>query len=572
MTRPPSLRIHLAPDDLVIDGFAGGGGASEGIRAATGRDPDIAINHDGEALAMHAINHPGTQHFCESIYDVDPVKVCAGKHVRAAWFSPDCTYHSKARGAKPFRDRKKALRRRGLAWVATRWAYAVKPDVIFLENVEEFQEWGPLLNNGRPDPARAGFTFRRWIRRFENLGYVVEWRQLRASDYGAPTSRKRLFIIARCDGAPIVWPEPTHGETRGLFPLKPYRTAAECIDWSVPIPSIFDRKKPLAENTLRRIARGIKRFILDCQDPFLVPLTHQGDARIHALSDPMPTITGANRGELALAVPFLTEHANGSKQRIFPIDEPLRTQCAEVKGGHFAVVAPFLKRDFGTSTGRRLDEPMPTTCGAAGHQSLIAPVLVQTGYGERDGQAPRALDINAPLGTVVSGGGKHALAAAFLASHYGRGENDGSDFRGPFPTITTKDHHMPVAVHLAGGRDRSADVYALLVKFYGTAFAADIKQPLDTITTKDRFGLVTVRGMPITDIGMRMLQPRELYTAQGFRPDYEIAPQVPGKNGKMKALPKTAQIRMVGNSVSPPIAEAIVRANLAHPARARKAA
>jgi DNA (cytosine-5)-methyltransferase 1 len=450
--RQLELRVHI--DDLVVDNFAGGGGASTGIELALGRSPDIAVNHDPEAIAMHAVNHPRTRHFCESIWDIDPRMVCGRRKVGLAWFSPDCTFHSKARGAKPFRDRNRARRRRGLAWVVVRWAEAVRPRVIMLENVEEFEHWGPLGEDGLPCPERRGGTFQRWVARLRNLGYVVEWRQLRACDFGAPTTRNRLFVIARCDGESTAWPEPTHGSGR-----LPYRTAAECIDWSIPCPSIFDRERPLADKTLARIARGLRRYVIDAAEPFIVP-------------------------------------------------------------------------------------------------GPIAPTLVQTGYGERPGQVPRALDLHQPLGTVVAGGAKHALVSAFLAKHYGGHEGSGSSLAAPIDTVTARDHHSLVR--------------AFLLKYYGAEQDPRLTDPLHTITTRHRFGLVAVRGerYVIADIGMRMLAPRELFRAQGFADSYQIDV---GPHGE--ALTKTAQVRMCGNSVCPPLARALVTANFSvRQARRREAA
>lgn len=456
--------------ELIVDSFAGGGGASLGIEMALGRSPDIAINHDAEAIAMHAANHPGTQHYCESVWDVDPVQACGGRPVGLAWFSPDCTFHSKARGGKPFRDRNKARRRRGLAWIVVRWAKAVRPRVICLENVEEFAQWGPLGDDGKPCPLRRGFTFRRWVAQLQNAGYEVDFRELRACDYGAPTIRKRLFLIARCDGQPIVWPDATHG--RGL---QPYRTAAECIDWSIPCPSIFERARPLAENTQRRIARGIQRYVIDAAEPFIVGIDNKS--------------SGASSA--------------------WPGSEPLRTVTLE---NRFA---------------------------------LVSPTLIQTGYGERAGQAPRVPGLDKPLGTVVAGGKKHALVAAFIAKHYGdQGQRPGIAMTEPLATVTTSDHH--------------ALVQAFLIKFYSEGGQwQSPAEPMHTVPTKDRMGLVTVRGerYVIDDIGMRMLAPRELYRAQGFPDTYLIAPAVDGK-----PLTKTAQVRMCGNSVSPPCAAAIVAA------------
>jgi DNA (cytosine-5)-methyltransferase 1 len=449
---------------LIIDSFAGGGGASLGIEMALGRGPDVAINHDPEAVSLHRANHPRTRHYCESVWEVDPKDATAGKDVALAWFSPDCKHFSKAKGGKPV---EKAVR--GLAWVVQRWAAAVRPAVICLENVEEFKTWGPLVD-GRPCPRRKGETFNRWVDQLAKLGYDIEWRELRAADYNTPTTRKRLFVVARCDRRAITWPTPTHGAGR-----LPYRAAAECIDWSIPVPSIFGRKKPLAEATLRRIARGIHRYVIGVDTPFIVPVTHQGDTRVHGLDVPMPTITAAHRGELA----------------------------------------------------------------------LIAPTLVQTSYGEREGQAPRCLDLQAPLGTVVAGGVKHALVAAFLAKHYGGNETPGSDLRRPLDTVTTQDHH--------------ALVHAFLTRYNGIGDGQGLQDPLGTVTTRDRFGIVTVHGeaYTITDIGMRMLAPRELYRAQGFPDRYRIDVLHDGA-----PLSKTAQVRMCGNSVCPPLAAAVVGANV----------
>ncbi len=434
--------------------------------------------------------------------------------------------------------------------VAVARALMVSPRVIMLENVEEFRTWGPVLSDGSPCPQRKGQTFRSFVRQLEALGYVVEYRELRACDYGAPTIRKRLFLIARCDGRPIVWPEPTHGAPDSTVVLsglrKPWRTAAECIDWSIPCPSIFERAKPLAEATQRRIARGIRRYVIDAADPFIVKVNHGYDYfRGQPLGEPLQTIT-AKHG-YGIIAPVLTECANASTQRSWPADEPLRTQCAEVKGGHFA---------------------------------LASATLVQTGYGERPGQAPRAPGLDKPLGTVVAGGAKHALVSAFLAKHYGGNyDGPGVSLDQPTSTVTTTDHHALVSSHLvklrnnqfgqdarepmptltAGGSHVGA-VRTFLVKYYSEGGQdQDCRDPMHTIPTKDRLGLVTVAGeqYQIADIGMRMLEPHELYAAQGFPSTYVIAPVIDGRR-----LPKHAQVRMCGNSVSPPMAAALVRANV----------
>jgi DNA (cytosine-5)-methyltransferase 1 len=528
--------------ELIVDLFAGGGGASTGIERATGRHVDIAINHDPEAVSLHQANHPQTQHFVSDVFEVDPVAVCGDRPVGLLWASPDCKHFSKAKGGKP---RSKKIR--ALADVIVLWAEKVRPRVICMENVEEFKTWGELDDDGYPIPERAGELFKEWRRKIEAQGYVGEFRELRACDYNTPTIRKRLFGIFRCDGEPIVWPEPTHGPGR-----KPYRTAAECIDWSLPCPSIFERDRPLAEATIRRIAHGIKRYVLDTAKPFIVPVTHPTDARVHSIDEPLRTITGANRGELALA----------------------------------------------------------------------SPTLIQTGYGERPGQAPRVPGLDKPLGTAVDGQ-KHALVAAFLAKHYGGNETPGWPLDKPISTVTTQDHHHLVSAQLVGcggragqsrpreaaepvqtitakgdtclvtshlaklrgtsssaatdeplhtvsaGGTHHAEVRALLLKYYGTDQDPNLREPLHTVTTKDRFGLVTVKGEDyfIADIGMRMLQPRELYRAQGFPESYIIDR---GADGRV--LSKAAQVRMCGNSVCPPLASAIVAANYSEQQALRRAA
>lgn len=523
-------------DELIVDNFAGGGGASCGIEIALGRHVDIAINHDPEAVAMHTINHPQTEHHCESVWDVDPLALTRGRPVGLAWFSPDCKHFSKAKGGKP-RDKKI----RGLAWVTLRWVALARPRVIMLENVEEFQTWGPVLEDGTPCPQRKGDTFRSFVRQLQEKGYAVEWRELRACDFGAPTIRKRLFLIARCDGQPIVWPEPTHGAPDSAAvkakQRKPWRTAAECIDWSIPCPSIFERAKPLAEATQRRIARGLRRYVIDAAKPFIVKVNHGYDYfRGQALTEPLQTVT-ATHG-YGIVTPVLTECANASTERSWRANEPLRTQCAEVKGGHFA---------------------------------LVSATLIQTGYGERPGQAPRAPGLDKPLGTVVAGGAKHALVSAFMAKNYTGVV--GHDLRDPVHTVTATDHHSLVSSNLVKLRAAAepaptvtasgthiGESRAFLLKYYSEGGQdQDCRDPMHTIPTKDRLGLVTVAGerYQIADIGMRMLEPHELYAAQGFPSSYVIAPIINGRR-----LPKHAQVRMCGNSVSPPMAAALVRANV----------
>jgi DNA (cytosine-5)-methyltransferase 1 len=487
--RPPIIRAGFE-GELVFDGFAGGGGTSTGIFDALGRPPDFAVNHDPEALAMHEANHPDTRHFCESIWEVDPREITRGRRVGFAWFSPDCKHFSRAKGG-PL-NRSKEIRSQ--AWVVIRWASLPnRPRVIVVENVEEFLTWGPLGVDGEPIKDRAGETFSEWLTQLQWCGYQVEVKRLVAADYGSPTTRKRLFIVARCDGQPIVWPEATHGAGRALA----WRTAAEVIDWSIPCPSIFGRKKPLAEKTMARIARGLDRFVLKSASPFVVTIDHHGS----------------------------------------------RGPCAHLP-----------------------TEPLGTITTKARH-ALVAPCLIQTSYGERKGQAPRILDLHKPLTTIV---------AAFLTKHFGGHGTPGSPLTRAMDTITAKDHHsLSVAwLEKTYGTSSGADVQApaptvtgsghlaavraFLVKFYGTGAAVGVGEPLDTITTKDRFGLVTVDGedWQIIDIGMRMLQPRELFGAQGFPADYEIAPLYNGK-----PLTKTAQIRLVGNSVPPQLARALAAEN-----------
>lgn len=527
--------------ELIIDNFAGGGGASTGIELAIGRSIDIAINHDPLAIAMHKANHPYTKHYCESVWEVDPLKVVAARPVGLVWLSPDCKHFSKAKGGKPVNKNI-----RGLAWVAVRWAATVKPRVIILENVEEFKTWGPLLENGKPDEKQKGRTFNCFVNALKRQGYAVETRELRACDYGAPTIRKRLFLIARRDGQPIVWPKATHGDPNSAAVkdgrLKPWRTAAEIINWSLPCPSIFDRKRPLAENTLRRIARGIQKFVIDNPEPFIVKFQQNSTGQ--------------------------------------PVEEPIHTVMAGAT--RFGLVTPTItaigQTGFSSDRTNAVEEPLRTIISKA-EQCLISPTLIQLGYGEREGQLPRVPGIDKPLGTVVSGGGKFGLVSAFLAKHYGGGYNGpGSSPEDPLHTITGKDHNALVTSHIlkmkgtnighedtkplqtitAGGLHFS-EVRAFLLKYYGTGEGQTASDPLGTVTTKDRFGLVTVEGenYAIVDIGMRMLEPRELFNAQGFPEDYII-----DRDAEGKPITKASQVARCGNAVPPPFAEALVRANL----------
>ncbi len=583
MNRPPELRI-FGDDDVIVDLFAGGGGASVGIEWATGRSPDIAINHDKEAISIHRVNHPNTKHYIEDVWKANPRKLCRGKRVRLMWLSPDCKHFSKAKGGKP---RSKKIR--SLAWVAVYWAKLVKPDVISLENVEEFQKWGPLLPDGTPCPARMGLTFRRFVRQLENLGYDVEWRELVAADYGAPTTRKRLFLVARRDGQPIVWPRPTHDQ-HGSNGLPKWLPASDCINFGLPCPSIFERKKALAENTQRRIARGIEKFVK--KDPFIVPVMHAGDSRVHALHEPMRTITGAHRGELALVRPQLDlfaptgdvapylvgiDNKSSGASSAWDAKAPLKTVTLV---NRFAVVAPFLKPRYGEREGqdprvRSIDRPMPTvvptTNGGdlvsaflakhnAGHeatgQRLAAPVDAITGrdskalvtahitqYNGGRGDLTRGGTLNEPLRTVTADP-RHGLVASNLVKLRGTCQH-GQAVTGPLGTVSAQGNHF-------------AEVRAFLMKYHRDGGQlAGLKDPMPTVLANDSLALVTVEGeeYAIVDIGMRMLQPRELFRAHAFPADYIIERGADGE-----PMTKEAQVRMVGNSVPPVMAAAIVRA------------
>ena len=538
--------------ELIVDNFAGGGGASTGIELATGYSVDIAINHDPEAIKMHKANHPNTEHYCENVWTVDPVKACNGHPVGLAWFSPDCKHFSKAKGGKP-----KNKNIRGLAWVALRWAGLVKPRVIMLENVEEFKTWGPLNRRHHPIKTKQGKTFERFVQQLRELGYEVEFRELIAADYGAPTMRKRFFMIARCDGKPIVWPEPTHGQAdseavkAGL--LKPYVGAYTQIDFSRPCPSIFDTSeeikekygiravRPLAKKTMDRIARGLKKFVLDNPEPFIIQCNHGGERRPNDIRDPMPTITG--------------KHGYG-------IVEP--------------TLAPYMGTNTTNHPGGNCKNPIHTIT-TGNQQCLISPTLIQyhseTAQGEVRGQT-----IKDPIMTV-DGSNRYGLVTSFLHKYYDGGyKGAGESMEKPLPTVTSWDHNSVVTANLiqmnnhCDGRDvrdpiptitagdgHFGEVRAFLIKYYGQGTGQDIKEPLDTVTARDRFGLVTINGTDyqIVDIGLRMLEPRELYGCQGFPDDYIIDHDYTGKT-----YPRSEQVRRCGNAVCPPIPAALVKANL----------
>ncbi|WP_313471421.1 DNA cytosine methyltransferase [Atlantibacter hermannii] len=619
--------------EIIVDNFAGGGGASTGIELATGRSVDIAINHDENAVAMHTTNHPDTLHYCESVFDVNPMAATAGRPVGLAWFSPDCRHFSKAKGSKPV---EKEIR--GLAWIVIRWALAVRPRVMMLENVEEFKTWGPLIVSAdggqRPNPERAGETFEAFCGMLSGgipaghpalaecceflgiavdgeqaqqlvagLGYAVDHRELRACDFGAPTIRKRFFMVMRCDGVSVTWPEPTHGDPKSPAvqngKLKAWRTAAECIDWSIPAPSIFDRKKPLAENTLKRIARGIQRFVIDNASPFIVKCNHTSTRtsydcfRGQALAEPLQTITKTHGYAIArpvMAPLFAGTGGSEFQMRPRPVNKPFFTLLTQNRTNVIApVLAPLIARQFGASVGHRADEPSATiTAGGGGKSQLVTPTLIQMGYGERPGQEPRVLQLDNPLGTVTADGNKFATVSAFLAKHYGGNySGPGAAMNEPAHTVTTTDHHGLVTSHLvklrgtcrdgqrtdeptptvtAGGQHVGEVKTTLAAEGYDEQRAAQVLAFLREYCGEDCDGLVTVDGIVyrIVDIGMRMLQPHELYRAQGFPEWYIIDRDYRGVK-----YAKDKQVARCGNAVPPPFAEALVRANLPEMCRAK---
>lgn len=538
--------------ELIVDNFAGGGGASTGIELATGYSVDIAINHDPEAIRMHKVNHPNTEHYCENVWAVDPVKACNGHPVGLAWFSPDCKHFSKAKGGKP-----KDKNIRGLAWVALRWAGLVRPRVIMLENVEEFKTWGPLNRRHHPIKSKQGRTFEKFVQQLTDLGYEVQFKELVAADYGAPTMRKRFFMIARCDGKPIIWPEPTHAPAdseevkKGL--LKPYVGAYTQLDFSLPCPSIFDTSeeikekygiravRPLAQKTMDRIARGLKKFVLDNPEPFIIQCNHGGERRPNDIREPMPTITG--------------KHGYG-------IVEPYMVQIGQT--------------GFTKDRSKDVREPL-TTIVSKNEHCLISPTLIQY-HSETSKDGVRGQTIEDPIMTVDSSN-RYGLVASFLQKYYDGGyKGAGDTLENPLPTVTAWDHNSVVTANLiqmnnhCDGRDlrdpiptitagdgHFGEVRAFLIKYYGQGTGQDIEEPLDTVTSRDRFGLVTIEGVnyQIVDIGLRMLEPKELYGCQGFPDDYIIDHDYTGKT-----YPRSEQVRRCGNAVCPPIPAALVRANL----------
>nr|DAJ86746.1 MAG TPA: DNA cytosine methyltransferase [Caudoviricetes sp.] len=574
--------------ELIVDNFAGGGGASTGIEMATGYSVDIAINHDPEAIKMHKANHPNTEHYCENVWAVDPVKACKGHPVGLAWFSPDCKHFSKAKGGKP-----KDKNIRGLAWVALRWAGLVRPKVIMLENVEEFKTWGPLNRRHHPIRAKQGKTFERFVQQLRDLGYEVEFRELIAADYGAPTMRKRFFMVARCDGKSIVWPEPTHGPAdseevkAGL--KKPYVGAYTQLDFSLPCPSIFDTSeeikekygiravRPLAQKTMDRIARGLKKFVLDNPEPFIIQCNHGGERRPNDIREPMPTITGKHG--YGIVEPYMVQigQTGFTKDRSKDVREPLTTIVS--KNEHCLVevkTAPFMGTNTTNHPGGSCEEPIHTIT-TGNQQCLISPTLIQY-HSETSKDEVRGQEITDPIMTVDSSN-RYGLVTSFLHKYYDGGyKGAGESMEKPLPTVTSWDHNSVVTANLiqmnnhCDGRDvrdpiptitagdgHFGEVRAFLIKYYGDATGQDIEQPLDTVTTKDRFGLVTIEGVDyqIVDIGLRMLEPKELYGCQGFPADYIIDHDYTGKT-----YPRSEQVRRCGNAVCPPIPAALVKANL----------
>ena len=612
------LGFNQQDDEIVVDFFCGGGGAGTGLEMGLGRAVTVAKNHSAAAISMHTVNHPHAKHFTTDVFEGDPDTECGGRAV--GWFhmSPDCTHHSQAAGGQP---RKREIR--NLSWIGLKWAGKKQPRVISLENVKQILQWGPLVAKrckatGRvvklggeiaepgevvpvseqflvPNQKRRGQTWAVFVAELQRLGYTVEWRVIKACDFGAPTSRERLFMIARNDGQPIVWPEPTHAKNPVKGQQK-WRTAAECIDWTIPSKSIFGRKKDLAPATLRRVAKGMRKFVLDSANPFIVPI------------------------------------ANWSGESVQSADEPLRTVTSYPKGGAFSVVSPVLVGAGGPVYSGKpvaVDQPVGTLM-TQNHRAIAAAALVQLGNGDKPGSAPRSADLGQPLGTIMASGGKYAVATAFMAQMNGgfnttaaksiedpmttvtntgsqqqlvtanlahlRGNCDARDLNTPLHTISAGGTHHglmtaflerqfgasigqglndPAPTITAGGGGKSSlvelqlspeveagalRVAAFLISYYGTENVSDANEPAPTITTRDRLALVTVtiKGTPyvIVDICLRMLQPAELYKAQGFPGDYIISHGADGK-----PFTKTQQVHMCGNSVSPPPMAALARAN-----------
>jgi len=540
---------------IIVDSFAGGGGASTGIEMALGRSPDVAINHDPEAVALHAMNHPDTVHLNSNIWHVDPDDIVR-RHgpVDLLWASPDCKHFSKAKGGKPV-----AKNIRDLAWIVVLWAKRARPKVICLENVEEFQDWGPLTADNRPCPERKGFEFRRWVKELKRLGYKVEWKELRACDYGAPTIRKRLFLIARRDGQPIVWPEPTHGDPASedvkAGRLEPWRSAASIIDWSIPCPSIFLTKaqaeawrketgqrliRPLADATMRRIARGVMRYVIEAAEPFVVTYAQQGGGN-RSGDDPLHTVCASTKDQNAIIAPYFVPRY-GERPRQEPRCQSAEDPAATIvpTGNGASLVAAFMAQHNSDRIGREVDEPLSTLTHRCTQQTVV-----QAAFMAQNNTGLVGHEMGKPVSTIVGKGCTQSLVTAHMMSMKGSDRRDASA-------------DEPLNTVCAGGT-HAALIAPFLMKYYGADQDPRLSDPLHTATSRDRFGLVhcTIRGvdMVLVDIGMRMLTPAELYRAQGFPDGYIIDRTEAGP------LPKTAQTRMCGNSVCPPVAAALVAAN-----------
>ena len=623
------LSFNQQDDEIVVDFFCGGGGAGTGLEMGLGRAVTVAKNHSPAAISMHTINHPHAKHFTTDVFEGDPDTECGGRAV--GWFhmSPDCTHHSQAAGGQP---RKREIR--NLSWIGLKWAGMKRPRVISLENVKQILQWGPLVakrckSTGRviklgggiagpgevvpvgeqflvPDPKRRGQTWAVFVAELQRLGYAVEWRVIKACDFGAPTSRERLFMIARCDGQPIVWPEPTHAKNPAKGQQK-WRTAAECIDWSIPSKSIFGRKKDLAPATLRRVAKGMRKFVLDSAKPFIVPIANWSGESVQSADEPLRTVTSYPKGgAFSIVSPVMVAAAHGEGQSggvqrwgagSRSTGEPLGTVTAS--GGHSIAVAHLVKFRF-ADQGKVLDEPLPTiTSGGnykrpagAAHAMGISTVFMAQMNGGFNTTAAKSMDdpmttvtntgsqqqlvtanlvhlrgncdardLNDPLHTISAGGTHHGLMSAFLERQFGASVGQALD--DPAPTITAGGGGKSSLVELQLSPEVEAGalrVAAFLISYYGTENVSEASEPSPTITTRDRLALVTVtiKGTPyvIVDICLRMLQPAELYKAQGFPADYIISHGADGK-----PFTKTQQVHMCGNSVSPPPMAALARAN-----------
>lgn len=615
-------------DDCFVDSFAGGGGASTGIEMATGHPVDIAINHNEAAIMMHRRNHPFTEHYIEDIWQVDPKTAVRGRHVRLAWFSPDCKHFSRAKGAALV-DKKI----RGLAWVVLKWAAAVRPDVIMLENVPEFTTWGPV-RKGKPVKSKSGQTYQKWLKQLQDLGYEVETRKLCAADYGAPTIRTRFHLIARCDGKKIVWPERTHAPRDSIEvkrgKLKPWRSAAEVIDFSLPCPSIFASKaeikeqyginamRPLKENTLRRIARGLDKFVIKSAEPFIVPVGYGENKgqkpRVHDMKEPLSTVVSSTKQYVCdpLMTPYIAQHKfqNGAQDPKKPISTVTAVGAHELVN---PIVTPYAICNNAGNAPHGMDEPVPTVT-TGGRNILCAPTLIQY-HTEQSAKEHRGQKLDDPIQTVDAAN-RYGLSASYLTEYYGNGRDgidlkdpmqtvtakdregltsaffskyftgvDGADLNDPTPTVTAVDHNSLVLSHLAHfkGKDKGqpcqdplmtvtardgqfADIRTTIVKWDGRTdlgYWGQVRKMLNQYCgyqiAEDEVLLLNIRGIWyfISDIGLRMLTPRELYDAMGFPHDYIIERDINGK-----PITRADQVARCGNAVCPAVAEALVRANL----------